>query len=283
MTTTPAGSMANLLDAIVASARCTVEARRIQEPESQLEKRAARCEPRAAVFRDALARPGRVNVIAECKRRSPARGVLRHDYHPGAIAQMYQDNGASAVSVLTEPAFFDGSLSHLEEVRAAVTLPLLRKDFVVDRYQLLEARAAGADAVLVIVAACSTADLTSLIGSAHAWGLAALVEAHSADEIRRAVDAGATIIGVNSRSLKTLDVNLRTCDALVGEIPPGCVAVAESGIGSAQDVGHLTSIGYQAVLIGEWLMSAADPGATLRAISGLTGIGPGKRCVEGGR
>jgi indole-3-glycerol phosphate synthase len=277
-----ATSSGNLLDAIVAAARRIVATRRANEPVMALETRAARREPRGAAFREALDRTGRINVIAECKRRSPARGVLRVDYHPGELARLYEEGGASAVSVLTEPAFFDGSLTHLEEVRAAVTLPVLRKDFLIDEYQLLEARAAGADAVLLIVAACSRSELVALIEAARTMGLAALVEAHTADQIRQAIDGGATIVGINSRDLTTLEVNLGTCDALAGEIPPGCVAVAESGIRSLEDVRHLYALGYQAVLIGEWLMSAGDPRTTLQTVTGIAGAAARERGGGGG-
>jgi len=256
-----------LLVAIVAAARRIVAARRVRESAAALSARAARREPRGAAFRDALTQAGRPNVIAECKRRSPSRGILRPDYHPADIARSYERGGAAAVSVLTEPTFFDGSLAHLEEVCAAVALPILRKDFIVDEYQLLEARAAGADAVLLIVAACSSRELAGLIEAARGMGLASLVEAHTADEIRLAVDAGATTIGVNSRDLRTLDVDRRACDMLVGDIPPGCVAVAESGVRSPDDVRHLHGIGYQAVLIGEWLMNQSDPAAALQAMA----------------
>ncbi|MCX6539122.1 MAG: indole-3-glycerol phosphate synthase TrpC, partial [Acidobacteria bacterium] len=255
----------------MAASRRIVATRRASESATALASRAAQREPRGVAFREAVARTGRINVIAECKRRSPARGVLRRDYKPGDIARAYEEGGASAVSVLTEPTFFDGSLTHLEEVRAAVALPILRKDFIIDEYQLLEARAAGADAVLLIVAACVPSELTALVEAARTMGLAALVEAHTADEIRQGIDAGATIIGVNSRNLNTLAVDLGACDALVGEIPPGCVAVAESGIRSLEDVRHLHAIGYQAVLIGEWLMSAGDPCSTLQTVVGMAG------------
>ncbi|MCX6544734.1 MAG: indole-3-glycerol phosphate synthase TrpC [Acidobacteria bacterium] len=261
----------NLLDAIVAAARRTVETRRASESAIALAGRAARLEPRGAMFRERLCRVTEVNVIAECKRRSPARGILRSEYHPGDLARSYEQGGAAAISVLTEPTFFDGSLAHLEEVRAAVALPILRKDFIVDQYQLLEARAAGADAVLLIVAACSLSELAALIDVAQKMGLATLVEAHSGEQIQQGIDAGATIIGVNSRDLRTLDVDLCACDALVGQIPPGCVAVAESGIRSLADVGHLRAVGYQAMLIGEWLMSAADPCKRLQEVAAIGG------------
>ena len=258
----------DLLAAIVAGARRTVATRRAATPEAALAARAACREPRGPLFREALSRPDRVNVIAECKRRSPARGVLRASYAPALIATAYEQGGAAAISVLTEPTFFDGALAHLEQVRAAVTVPVLRKDFIVDRYQLLEAKAAGADAVLLIVAALAPRDLASLIEATRTLGMAALVETHTRDEISRAIAAGGSIIGVNSRNLRTLQVDLGACDALVGEIPPGCVAVAESGIRSAADIRHLRAVGYQAFLVGEWLMSQGDPRATLASVVG---------------
>ena len=184
-------SSPDLLETIVAATRRRVEIAREADPPAALERRAAMRVPRGDAFRTALAQAGRWNVIAECKRRSPSRGVLRHAYDPVAIAQAYERGGAVALSVLTEPTFFDGSLRHLETVREAVSCPLLRKDFIVDEYQLLEARSAGADAVLLIVAALSDGRLADLQRSARAMGLAALVEVHDVEELDRAVSAGA--------------------------------------------------------------------------------------------
>jgi len=255
---------ADLLGAIVAAARRIVADRREREPVESLERRAMLRTPAGAAFREALAAEPDVNVIAECKRRSPAKGVLARDYDPATTAGRYQQGGAAAVSVLTEPTFFDGALAHLEAVRAATTIPLLRKDFIVDEYQLLEARAAGADAVLLIVAALAEPELAQLLGKAKALGLGVLVETHSSDEVRAAIDAGATVVGVNSRNLRTLEVDLRACDRLIGEIPSGTVAIAESGIKSVDDVRHLHGLGYQGILVGEWLMTAPDPASRVR-------------------
>jgi indole-3-glycerol phosphate synthase len=210
--------------------------------------------------------PGRVNVIAECKRRSPSRGVLRAAYDPVAIARAYETAGASALSVLTEPTFFDGALAHLAAVRAAVALPLLRKDFVIDEYQLLEARAAGADAVLLIVAALDDASLTRLRVAAEALGLAALVEVHSVDELDRALAAGARVIGVNNRNLRTLEVDLGASDEIAARMPSGVIRVSESGLRSPADLARLRGLGYQAFLIGERFMTAPDPGAALAEV-----------------
>jgi indole-3-glycerol phosphate synthase len=259
---------AGLLDAIVAATRTVVAARRARVPLADLSRAAMRREPRRSAFRDALGRRDRVNIIAECKRRSPARGVLARHYDPAAIARTYAGAGAAAISVLTEPMFFDGALAHLEAVRAAVDLPLLRKDFVVDEYQLVEARACGADAVLLIVAALSQTVLTQLAARAGELGLAVLVEVHSADELGRAIAAGAPIIGVNSRNLRTLDVDLAVCETLGPRIPRGVVAVAESGVRTAGDVQRLRSCGFSAFLVGERLMTAADVPAALGALRG---------------
>jgi indole-3-glycerol phosphate synthase len=253
----------DVLAAIVAAARRIVEVRRQAAPVAGLEREASARERRPGVFRAALAHGETPRIIAECKRRSPSRGVLRHDYDPASIASAYERNGAAAVSVLTEPAFFDGAPEHLKAVRAAVSVPVLRKDFVVDPYQILEARAWGADAVLLIVAALTPADLATLVSEAAALGLEALVEAHDGEELRRALDAGATIVGINNRNLKTLEVSTRTSEQLAARIPPGVIAVAESGLKTPADLARLSAAGFHAFLVGERFMSAADPGAAL--------------------
>ena len=217
-------------------------------------------------FRAALAHGGGLNVIAECKRRSPSKGVLRRRYDPAAIAAAYERAGAAALSVLTEPAFFDGDLEHLRAVRAAVGLPLLRKDFVVDPYQVWEARAAGADAVLLIVGALEQPALVDLLGTAKEAGLDALVKVHDECELDRALEAGADLVGVNNRDLRTLKVDLDTSHRLASRLPAGLVAVAESGLRRAADLRELQSRGYRAFLIGERFMAAEDPGAALGAL-----------------
>ena len=200
-------------------------------------RRAEARDARPGRFRAAVGRVDTLNVIAECKRRSPSRGVLRADYDPVAIAAGYAAAGAAAISVLTEPTFFDGSLEHLEAVRSVTDVPLLRKDFIVSEYQLLEARAAGADAVLLIVAALRFRELVALQagGDARAW--TCLIEVHDAEELARcAIDAGADIVGVNNRNLRTLAVDVHASDALIAHVPPGVVAVSESGLKSADDL-----------------------------------------------
>jgi indole-3-glycerol phosphate synthase len=257
----------DLLGAILACSRRIVETRRQSEPIAALERRARDVPSSRGAFGEAIGRPG-LNVIAECKRRSPAKGVLRRDYDPAAIASSYAASGAAAVSVLTEPAFFDGSLDHLRQVRGAVSLPLLRKDFIVDEYQVVEARAAGAAAVLLIVAALDDAALAGLLAATDRWGLEAVVEVHDEPDLARALQAESRIIGVNNRNLRTLDVAIENAFRLVGAIPEDRLAVAESGIRAGTELAALHQAGYDAFLVGERLMGARDPGDALRALLG---------------
>jgi indole-3-glycerol phosphate synthase len=260
------GTASDLLATIVAATRRSVEVREEREPIVNLARKADARHEAAGRFRTALMASDRVNVIAECKRRSPSKGVLRANYDPVAIARSYADAGAAAISVLTEPTFFDGSLAHLEAVRAAVRVPLLRKDFVVSEYQLFEARAAGADAVLLIVAALDPPDLDRLGRRAASIGLDVLVEVHTAEELDIALNQGASIIGVNNRNLRTLEVDVHASGALIDRIPPEVVAVSESGLRSAADLIRLRRLGYRAFLIGERFMAAEDPGAELQGL-----------------
>lgn len=261
MTTT-----ADLLATIVAATRRIVEVRTEREPLRTLEQRAAFQPSRAGRFESALRPADRVNVIAECKRRSPSRGVLRADYDPVAIARGYAAAGAAAISVLTEPTFFDGALEHLAAVRDAVDVPILRKDFIVSEYQLLEARAAGADAVLLIVAALRPVELKVLLDQATRLGLDVLVEVHDPGELAIALDAGARIVGVNNRNLRTMEVDVHASETLISEIPADVVAVSESGLKTATDLQRLRRSGYRAFLIGERFVTADDPGGALRAL-----------------
>jgi indole-3-glycerol phosphate synthase len=205
-------------------------------------------------------------VIAECKRRSPSRGVLCREYDPAALARGYAVAGAATISVLTEPTFFDGGLEHLQAVRSAVDLPILRKDFIISEYQLFEAKAAGADAVLLIVAALEAGQLASLRQQASLIELDVLVEVHSAAELDTALEAGASIIGVNNRDLRTLEVDVRLSESLIAQIPPTVAAVSESGLKSAEDLIRLRRLGYCGFLIGERLMTEANPGAALKLL-----------------
>ncbi len=260
------GASADLLETIVAATRRGLLAREAVEPLARLEERALVSPEGRGRFRGALERPTGFNIIAECKRRSPSKGVLRTDYDAASIARMYERAGAVAISVLTEPTFFDGSLADLAAVRASVRVPILRKDFIVSEYQLFEARAAGAEAVLLIVAALADRELAALSARAAALGLEVLVEVHDAQELTRAVDAGAGIIGVNNRNLRTLEVDVEASGALIARMPPGALAVSESGLRSHEDLVRLSGLGYRAFLVGERLVTQPDPGDALAGL-----------------
>ena len=264
--TAAASTTSDLLSAIVAGTRRIVDVHSGQVSLAEMERRASAVASAPGAFRTAISRADRVNVIAECKRRSPSRGVLRASYDPVSIARGYEANGAAAISVLTEPTFFDGSLDHLAAIRKAVGLPLLRKDFIVDRYQILEARAAGANAILLIVAALSPAELKTLHAQATEADLDVLVEIHGPDELPAAVDAGARIIGVNNRNLRTLAVSTEVSEEFIESLPRDVVTVAESGLKSSEDLSRLRNAGYHAFLIGERFMAAEDPGRALGEI-----------------
>jgi len=259
---------ADLLATIVAATRRVVAVREAREPLAALAARAERRELGGGRFAAALGRVGSVNVIAECKRRSPSRGVLRRDYDPVAIAKRYAACGAAAISVLTEPTFFDGALEHLAAVRRAVDVPLLRKDFIVCEYQLFEARAAGADAVLLIVAALDPGEVGALAERARELGLDALVEVHDERELDEALAAGARVIGVNNRNLRTLTVDVAASERLIARMPRDVIGVSESGLRTREDLDRLARLGYRAFLIGERFMTADDPGAALAALIG---------------
>jgi indole-3-glycerol phosphate synthase len=258
----------DLLAAIVAATRRDLDLRRSTPPPSLLETRIAELarRPDGAAFAARLARRDTVNVIAECKRRSPSKGVLAAAYDPVARATAYARAGAAAISVLTEPSFFDGALDHLAAVRRAVDVPLLRKDFVVDEYQVLEAAAAGADAVLLIVSAITPTELGRLHRRATALGLAVLVEVHDDAELDQAVNAGATLVGVNNRNLRTLQVDVTVSARLAARMPRHVTAVSESGLAGPADLARLAALGYHAFLVGEHLMTSSDPERDLRAL-----------------
>src|SRR3954471_19905795 len=238
----------DLLGTIVAATRRIVDVREAARPMEAMKREQTRT-PRGAAFEQALRNTPATatwRVIAECKRRSPSKGILRQHYEPAAHARAYAAAGAVAISVLTEPTFFDGSPDHLRDVRAAVDLPLLRKDFIVSEYQLIEAAVLGADAALLIVGALTDAELVELLAAADRLGLASLVEIHDLAEMTRAVDAGARIIGVNSRNLRTLTVDRGVLDVVIERLPDHITAVAESGIRTAADLLALTAAGYDA-------------------------------------
>jgi indole-3-glycerol phosphate synthase len=216
-------------------------------------------------FADALRQPG-VSIIAEFKRRSPSGGVLRPNASAAELAHTYAAKGAAALSILTDLHYFGGLDSDLAEARAASGLPVLRKDFLIDPYQVYEANALGADAILLIVRALSQPELTDLLTLAHDLGLDALVETHSASEVERALAAGARIVGVNNRDLDTLQTDVTLAPRLRSLVPPECVFVAESGISKPHQIAELAAVGIDAVLIGEALVRAPDPGQTLASL-----------------
>lgn len=218
-------------------------------------------------FATALTRAG-LNVIAELKKASPSRGLLRADYQPAKIAPQLESRGAAALSVLTEEDFFQGSLADLKDVAKSTHIPVLRKDFIIDPWQVWEARAANADAFLLIAAILDDFKLRELLELGRQLGMEALIEAHSEEELKRTVDAGAKIIGINNRDLKSFDVRLETSLELVELLPEECIAVSESGIRTHTDLLRLREAGFNAFLIGEHLMTKPDPAAALAGILG---------------
>ena len=257
--------MATYLDEILAfhRARAAGDGR----PEADLAARLATA-PRPRGFAAALAASTAVGVIAEVKRRSPSKGPLAPDLDPAALARTYEHGGAACISVLTDEPHFGGSAADLVAARNAVALPVLRKDFTVDRRDLYDARAMGADAVLLIVAALSDAELAAFVVLGAELGLDCLVEVHDEAELDRALAAGATLVGVNQRDLRTFTVDPERACRVGAAMPAGIVRVAESGIGTPEDVARLVEAGFDAILVGEALVTNADPTAALRALAG---------------
>jgi len=255
------GNSGTVLGRIVEARRTEVGRRQRIVPEAVLRIAAKKADaPRD--FAGALSRDA-TNVIAELKKASPSAGRLREQFDPAALARGFEQAGAAALSVLTEEAFFEGALAHLRDARAAVSLPVLRKDFIVEPWQVWEARAANADSFLLIVAALAPETLASLLALGRELGMEPLVEVHTAEELRGAREAGAKILGVNNRDLHTLEVRVETSFELAAAIPEECIAVSESGLRSASDLARLRGAGFDAFLIGESLMREADPGAAL--------------------
>jgi indole-3-glycerol phosphate synthase len=263
--------MSDLLERILERKREELVALRKRYSPQALEE-LARVAPPARGLKRRLAQTvaaGRPAVIAEIKRASPSKGLIRADFDPAALARAYQDGGASALSVLTDRAFFQGAPDHLQTARAAVTLPVLRKDFLIDPLQVLEARALGADAVLLIAQALSAERLRELAACARAWALDVLVEIHHADELERVLAAEllpAALLGINNRNLRTFETRLETTLELLPRLPAHCEVVAESGLATRTDLSRLAHAGVRRYLIGESLMRQPDPGAALRAL-----------------
>ena len=257
--------MPTRLDQIVNATRGRVVADKKSADLRELERRAELHQPRG--FRGALREKAvGVAIIAELKKASPSKGLIRAEFDAGELAKGLEAAGATALSVLTDEPFFQGSLGNLRAASEATNLPCLRKDFIVDEFQILEARANAADAILLIVAALEQKVLVALAERAAAFGLDVLCEAHDENEVQRALDAGCNLIGVNSRDLRTFEVNLNTAIRLAGQLPAELVRVAESGIHTGADIARLREAGYDAFLIGESLMREASPRNALREL-----------------
>ncbi len=257
--------MSIILDEIVAAKRREVAARRAERPRAALERLLPTAPP-VRDFRAALERGTGMGIIAEVKKASPSAGVLRADFDPVAIARAYEQGGADAISVLTDEPHFQGRLAILTAGREAVRPPVLRKDFIIDAYQVVEARVAGADAVLLIAEVLGERELPALLGEVHALGMHALVELYDRTNLPRVLASGAQLIGINNRDLRTFVTRLEHTLELAAEVPTDRCLVSESGIRSAADLVRLRSAGVKAVLVGETLMRAADPAAALRAL-----------------
>ncbi len=259
--------MSSVLDKIVATKWTEIAAAKAVRPEAVLREAAAQA-PAVRDFFGALAAPGPIRLIAEVKKASPSRGVIREDFQPVEIAHAYERHGASCLSVLTDEHYFQGHLDYLRRVRAEVRLPVLRKDFILDSYQLYEARAAGADAVLLIAECLDDCNLRKLHNEAVALGMTPLVELYDPENLQRVFDAGATLIGVNNRDLRTFHTDLDHTLRLRDRVPGECVLVSESGIRTRADVERLQQAGVDAILVGETLMASPNIGAAVDELLG---------------
>jgi indole-3-glycerol phosphate synthase len=257
----------SILDDIIARKRQEIETSKGARPERQV-CAAAEAAAKPRNFFQALAAPGPIKLIAEVKKASPSAGVIRADFDPVAIAHIYQQHGATCLSVLTDEPFFQGKLEYLHDVRIAVTIPVLRKDFVLDKYQLYEARAAGADAVLLIAECLDDCNLRALHNETVELGMTPLVELYEPENLQRVLDAGATLVGINNRNLHTFKTDLDHVLRLREQVPKECILVAESGIRTRADVERLQSAGIVAILVGETLMANPDIGAAVDALLG---------------
>lgn len=256
-----------ILDEIVAWKRVEVAGRKAAKSQAALERAAAAARPRP--FEASLSRAGRLSVLAEIKRASPSAGVIAGGVDPAAAAAAMDGAGAQAISVLTDRKYFSGSLDDLTAARAAVRVPVLEKDFVIDEYQIYEAAAAGADAVLLIVRILTGAELRAFYSLAKRLGLGTLVEAHTQDDLRRAAAVGPKLVGINNRDLATLEVDIETTLRLMPLVPKGAAIVSQSGISRPEEAKRLFDAGVAAIQVGESLMRAKDPGAKIRELLSL--------------
>lgn len=275
--------MSSILERIVTSKRQELVQAQAAVPYRDLVHQLTTAPP-VRDFRVALENADGMGIIAEVKKASPSAGVLRADFDPVAIARTYEEHGATCISVLTDGPFFQGSLAYLSAIRAAVSVPLLRKDFLIDPYQVLEARVAGADAVLLIAEILDDATLTALLREVRAVGMQALIEIHEEENLRRMVRQGARLVGINNRDLKTFETRLEHTLDLMKWVPGHTCVVSESGIHSHADLERLRAAGVRAVLVGESLMRAADIGHKLDELRlGAPAVGPpeARRASEG--
>ena len=262
--------MSTILDKIVATKRQEVAAARRRLPKSELQAATADA-PTTRDFFGALAADGPIKLIAEVKRASPSAGIIRSDFDPVQIAKTYEQHGATCVSILTDEPYFQGKLKHLTAIRAGIELPVLRKDFILDSYQLLEARCAGADAVLLIAECLDDCQLRKLHNEAIELGMTPLVEFYEPENLSRVLEAGASLIGVNNRDLRTFETDLDHTLRMHASIPEHCVLVGESGIRTREDVKLLETAGVDAILVGESLMSQPDIGVAVDELLGTRG------------
>lgn len=256
-----------ILDTIIAHKLKELKSQQNQVSLSSLKSKVTSLET-TKDFLSAIAQPDSINLIAEVKKKSPSKGIIREDFDPVMIAKAYEEYGASAVSVLTDEHFFAGSLNYLSSIREVINLPLLRKDFTIDPYQIYQARVAGADAILLIVAALTPNQIKEYQEIADSLSLASLVEVHTEEELEIALDANAEIIGINNRDLHTFNTSLDTTFKLRESIPDGKVIVSESGIYTREDVESLRNVGVHAILVGESLMRSPDIGEKVQELIG---------------
>jgi indole-3-glycerol phosphate synthase len=254
-----------ILSRIIEEKRKEVEGAKLKKPSEDL-IREVRSICVKSSFKKNISRPHHINLIAEIKKASPSKGIIRSDFNPAKIAVTYQANGASAISVLTDERFFEGRLEYIKKIKESISLPVLRKDFIIDEYQVYESVAAGADAILLIAELLSSNELKGLYDLASSLGLDCLIETHNEEDIEKALSTGAQIIGINNRDLHSFKVDLAVTQKLVRLIPQNKTRVAESGIRSYEDVMFLKSLGINAVLIGEAFMEADDIAAKMREI-----------------
>jgi indole-3-glycerol phosphate synthase len=247
-----------ILDKIIAHKKIEVEEQKSLIPLDEIKRKLAQVDD-VRGFKNAISRSGKVNLIAEIKKASPSKGIIREDFDPSAIAEIYEQNGASAISVLTDKKFFQGDLSFLKAVRSVTSkIPILRKDFIIDEYQVYQSRLSGADAILLIASVLDLQSLNLLLSIAKDIDLDCLVEVHNEEELNKALASNAEIIGINNRDLRTFNVDLQTTANLVRTIPDDKIIVSESGISSAEDVKFLSKCGVNAMLVGESLMADKD-------------------------